>query len=65
MFKVKFMKYFTKGIGKGTTFDSVVSFATLDAATEYMGFLIAHSETPVNAIGGGDYTCHVIRMERE
>ena len=65
MFKVKFMKYFTHGIGKGTTFDSVVSFATLDAATEYMGFLLSHTEIPVDAIGGGHYTCHVIRMNKE
>ena len=65
MFKVKFMKYFTHGIGKGTTYDTVLTFATLEAATEYMDFLLSHTEKHVMAIGSGHYTCHVIRLERE
>lgn len=61
-FHVSFMRYFTSGSLAGLTFDATLDFATLDEATDYMGFLLAHTSTPVNTIGGSPYTCHVIRM---
>jgi len=63
MYKVKFMKYIVKGPLKGIAIDTVLTFATLSAAMDYMGFLMKHTKKPVSAIGNGDYTCHVIRME--
>ena len=65
MYNVKFMKYFTKGILKGITYDTVVPWVNLDLATKYVAFLLDHVNTPVKAIGGDDYTCHVIRIEKE
>ena len=62
-YQVKFMRYFTSGNLEGLTFDSSLGFASLDSATDYMAFLLAHTSKPVDTIGGSPYTCHVIRLE--
>lgn len=60
---VKFSKYIVKGPLKGMMIDTQLSFATLEAATDYVGHCIKHCKKPVKAIGGGDYTCHMSRIE--
>ena len=60
---VKFSKFIVKGTLKGMMIDTQLSFATLEAATDYVGHCIAHVEKPVKAIGNGDYTCHMARIE--
>ena len=65
MYKVKFMKYVTNGLLESLTHDSIVSWTSLDLAVEYVAFLLNHTTIPVKSIAGGDYTCHVVRIEKE
>jgi len=62
-YRVKWLKIFTKGHLEGLSYDSSLTFATLEAATDYMAFLMDHTEKPVKSLGGCDYTAHVIRLE--
>ena len=63
MYTVKFTKIFVSGNLKGLSFDSSVSFASLDAASEYVAFLHNHVTVPVKSLDSADYTCHVVRIE--
>lgn len=62
-YTVLFSKFFTNGNLKGLMFDARLSFPTLDAAAEYVNFCHKHISVPVKAVGGGDYTIHMSRIE--
>lgn len=61
-FRVKYMKHIVEGPLKGIAVDADLGFETLDAATKHAAWCLKHMEKPVEAIGGGNYTCHVIRI---
>lgn len=63
LYAVKFSKWFVNGSLTGLMVDSVLTFATLDAAVDYVSFCHKHSDVPVDSIGGGDYTIHMARIE--
>ena len=64
MYKVKFTKYFTKGlIVKGLSIECQLTFATLDAATDYVNWCHKHQEKPVKSLDRSEYTCHLARIE--
>jgi hypothetical protein len=63
VFAVKFSKFFVNGSLEGLMIDSVLTFATLEQACEYVNFCHSHKETPVSSVGGGDYTIHMARIE--
>ncbi len=61
-FKVKFSKRFVSGNLKGITIESELSMANLDSANDYIQFCNEHSEVPVVAFGGSDYTIFGARI---
>lgn len=51
---------------KGIFIDSELSFATLDAAREYVNFLNNHKTIPVDpCVGDSEYLCHMAGLSLE
>jgi len=65
MYKVKFLKYFVNGNLKGLSYDSSLTFFSLESTCRYVSFLHNHIIKPIKAIDSSDYTCHNARIERE
>ena len=57
-YAVKFIKFFVNGNLENLAHNSVLTFATLEAAAEYVSFCHAHRNKPVSSVGGPDYTIH-------
>jgi len=55
MYTIKYTKLFVNGILEGMTYDSELSYPSLEQATEVVGRM--GSDKVVKAIGGSDYVC--------
>lgn len=65
MLKVKFMKYFVNGNLKGLTHDTEITVSGLEEACSWVDWAHKHSDKPVEAFGGSDYTVHCSRVVSE
>jgi hypothetical protein len=63
IFVVKFTKAFVNGNLKDLTYDSYATFETIELAAQHVAWCHKHSEKPVLAVAGPDYTIHCARIE--
>lgn len=62
-YAVKFSKWFVSGNLKGIMYDSILTFASLEQACEYVAFCHKHRDVPVKSLDSSDYTIHLARIE--
>lgn len=63
-YKVTFTKRFVGGSIAGIEYRDALHFATPRAAEDFAQHCQRHDSLPVKAIGGADYTCHDVTLER-